>query len=128
MYKEMAFDFTGNAPAAMMDMPEEDIPPMPEVVPEAEIAPDAAGAESAEENAAPDRDPNLGLKPGMHVVITASVSRRDESEAPRVVASKVELLDDAVRLGTTELIIDLFEDEVNDKKMEQLQKLLNSHT
>ena len=83
--------------------------------------------EDMPENTANAVDPNLGLQPGMHVVVTATVSRRDESEAPRVVASKVELLDDALKLNTTELLIDLYEEELNDQLLEQLRKLLDAY-
>ena len=86
---------------------------------------DPSAVENSQSNNAVD--PNLGLRPGMNVVVTATVSRRDESEAPRVVASKVELLDDAIRLATTELLIDLYEEEISDELLEKLKKLLDAY-
>ncbi len=69
----------------------------------------------------------LALTPGMNIVITAKVSRRDENEAPRVVADKVELLDEAVKSATNELLIDLYEDEVNDSLLAKLKNLLDAY-
>ncbi|MBO5722040.1 MAG: hypothetical protein J6S19_02890 [Lentisphaeria bacterium] len=73
------------------------------------------------------QEQNIELEPGMNVVVTAKVSRRDETEAPRVVADKVELLDTAVRSATNELLIDLYEDEINDETLVQLKKLLQNY-
>ncbi|MBE6369589.1 MAG: DNA polymerase III subunit alpha [Lentisphaerae bacterium] len=69
----------------------------------------------------------LELTAGMNVAITATISRRDENEAPRVVADKVELLDSAVRSTAQELLIDLYEEEVTDETLSQLKKLLDAH-
>ena len=70
----------------------------------------------------------MNLQPGMNIVITASVSRRDENEAPRVVADKVELLETAVKNNTRELLIDLYEDEINDDTLGKLKKLLDAYS
>ena len=68
----------------------------------------------------------LELMPGMNIAITAKVSRRDENEAPRVVADKVELLDAAIKSAATEILIDLYEDEVNDEMLAKLKNLLDA--
>ena len=73
------------------------------------------------------QEQNIKLEPGMNVVVTAKVSRRDETEAPRVVADKVELLDTAVRSATNELLIDLYEDEIKDETLARLKKLLQKY-
>ena len=65
--------------------------------------------------------------PGMNIAITAKVSRRDENEAPRVVADKVELLDTAIKSAANEILIDLYEDEVNDEMLGKLKKLLDAY-
>ena len=69
----------------------------------------------------------LELMPGMNIAITAKVSRRDENEAPRVVADKVELLDTAIKSAANEILIDLYEDEVNDEMLGKLKKLLDAY-
>ena len=69
----------------------------------------------------------LKLMPGMNIAITAKVSRRDENEAPRVVADKVELLDAAIKSAANEILIDLYEDEVNDEMLGKLKKLLDAY-
>ncbi len=69
----------------------------------------------------------LDLQPGMQISVVANVSRRDENEAPRVVADRVELLDDAIRTQTNDCIVDLYEDEVETGKLEQLRQIFDAH-
>ncbi len=68
----------------------------------------------------------LALVAGMNVAVTATISRKDENEAPRIVAHKVETLDGAIRSSSNELLINLYEDEVTDEILNKLKKLLDS--
>lgn len=67
------------------------------------------------------------LEPNMNVAVTATVSRRDENEAPRITAEKVELLDTALHNAATEVIIYLNDKEMSDQQLEKLKKLLDNH-
>ncbi len=69
----------------------------------------------------------LELQPEQRVVITASVSRRDENEVPRLIAEKVELLDEAMRELTQEVLITLYDDETDQAALERLRRVLDQY-
>ncbi len=69
----------------------------------------------------------LVLKPGLPILVEASVSRRDDSERPRVVVDRIMALDDAVPRYTEKLYLDMHEADMDHGKLEKLARLCHDN-
>jgi len=70
---------------------------------------------------------HIDLQPEQRVVITASVSRRDENEAPRLIAENVVMLEEVMTDLANEAIITLYEDETDNARLAALRQVLERH-